>query len=79
MLETRKFITINGNSIIKMKDETEITVASMTANIPENGNVSSNTTIINQEVYNANKAECRADMDAFMALVREVEDREQEK
>ena len=76
MLTTRKFITINGNSIIKMKDGTENAVVSMTANIPEDGNVNSNTTIINQEVYNANKAECRADMDAFMALVREVEDKE---
>ena len=76
MLETRKFITINGNSIIKMKDGTENAVVSMTANIPEDGNVNSNITIINQEVYNANKAECRADMDAFMALVREVEDKE---
>ena len=76
MLTTRKFITINGNSSIKAEDGTEITVVSMTANIPEDGNVNSNMTIINQEVYDTNKVECRADMDAFMALVREIEDEE---
>ena len=76
MLVTRKAITINGTSNVKMADGTQIPVVTMTANIPEDGNVSNNTTIINKEAYNANKAECRADMDAFMALVREVEDKE---
>ena len=76
MLVTRKAITINGTSNVKMADGTQIPVVTMTANIPEDGNANSNITIINQEVYNANKAECRADMDAFMALVRKVEDKE---
>ena len=77
MLETRKSVTLNGTSQIAVKDNgNKVTVVSMSANIAEDGNSNIVTTIINQDVYEANKEECRADMDAFTNVVREIEDEE---
>ena len=52
----------------------ETVVVSMTAKIAESGNSNIVATIVNQELYDANKDTCRADIDAFTAYVREVED-----
>lgn len=61
-----------------MKKNIEIPVVSMSANIQMAGHTNVNTTIVDQEKYDANKDVCRADIDAFTAYVREVEDSELE-
>ena len=76
MLTTTKSITLTGQSKITV-DNTDVTVISMTANIKESGgNSNITTTVVNQELYDANKAECRADKDAFEAAVYAIEDEE---
>ena len=78
-LTTKKSITLTGTSKVTVENDgttTEVAAVSMTANIAENGNSNISTVIINQEQYDANKATCRADMDAFTAAVREIEDEE---
>jgi len=71
MLKTNKSITLTGYSIIEDKQ-----VAYMNATISTNGgNVGSVTrSIQNQELYNANKVEVRADMDAFDKQLYAIED-----
>ncbi|WP_346848480.1 hypothetical protein [uncultured Clostridium sp.] len=71
MLKTNKSITLTGYSIIENKQ-----VAYMNATISTNGgNVGSVTrSIQNQELYNANKAEVRADMDNFDKELYAIED-----
>ncbi len=71
MLKTNKSITLTGYSIIEDKQ-----VAYMNATISTNGgNVGSVTrSIQNQELYNANKAEVRADMDNFDKELYAIED-----
>lgn len=49
---------------------------SMNATIPETGRATKSETILDKEVYDAHKDECRADMDEFTAYVRELEDAE---
>lgn len=46
----------------------------MTASIPESGKSNSNKTIQDLDLYEANKAECRADMAAFDAMLWDLED-----
>ncbi|HBL05892.1 MAG TPA: hypothetical protein DDZ33_02920 [Clostridium sp.] len=71
MLKTNKSITLTGYSIIENKQ-----VAYMNATIStDGGNVGSVTrSIQNQELYNANKVEVRADMDAFDKQLYAIED-----
>ena len=76
MLETRKSVTLNGTSQIKNGNGNMISVVSMSANIAKEGNSNIVTTVINQDLYEANKDECRADMDAFTNAVRTIEDEE---
>lgn len=77
MLETRKSVTLNGTSQIKAGENGNmIPVVSMTANIAKDGNSNIVTTVINKDLYEANKEECRADMDAFTDAVRAIEDEE---
>jgi len=76
MLETRKSVTLNGTSQITNENGNKIPAVTMTANISKDGNSNIITNVINHEVYTANKAECRADMDEFTAAVRELEDEE---
>lgn len=76
-LVTRKSISLNGSSTITM-DNATVTVVSLAANISEDGNSNIVTTIVNHDMYEANKTECRADMDAFTQMVREIEDSESE-
>ena len=66
-------ITLTGKSELTV-DGATVTVVQMSANIKESGNSNVTTTIVNQELYDANKAACRADMDEFTSYVREVED-----
>ncbi len=68
-LTTTQAITLTGQSKIG-----DVVVVSMTASIKENNNSNIVSTIVNQELYDANKAQCRADIDDFTAYVREVED-----
>ena len=75
MLSTRKSITLTGNSSITT-DESTMTAVQMTANISEQNTSSVSTVIVNQQLYDANKNECRNDIDEFNLLVREIEDSE---
>lgn len=76
MLETRKSVTLNGTSQISNENGNKIVVVSMSANIAKEGNSNIVTTVINQDLYEANKEECRADIDAFTNEVRTIEDEE---
>lgn len=71
MLEINKNITLNGTSLIN-----GVQVAWMSATISSDGGTGANVNknITNQEVYNANKAQVRADIAAFETKVYEVED-----
>ncbi|QLY81937.1 hypothetical protein [Clostridium intestinale] len=71
MLKTSKSITVTGQSFIN-----GVQVAHMQATIntdgTSNGSITKN--IINQELYNKNKADVRVDMDTFEEEVYEIED-----
>lgn len=71
MLKTNKNITLTGTSEIN-----GVQVVHMQATIntdgTSNGSVVKN--IINQDLYNKNKVEVRADMDSFEEEVYKVED-----
>jgi len=71
MLKTNKSITLTGQSTIEGQQ-----VVYMSATIcTDGGNVGSVTrSIQNQELYNANKAEVRADMDNFDKELYAIED-----
>ena len=71
MLKVTKSITLNGES--RMDDQV---VVYMNAMLSTDGNGSSNvnTTIVNRELYNANKKQVRQDIAAFDELVYEAED-----
>ena len=69
-LETRKQITLTGNSMINGQS-----VMNMTATIPSDtgiGNI--NQYVQNAELYDANKTEVRRDVADFTAQVYEIED-----
>ena len=53
-------------------------VVYMTASIPESGKSTSNKTIQDLDLYEANKTECRADMSEFDAMLWELEDQNTE-
>lgn len=74
-LTIKKSITLTGESKVTV-EKNDVTVVTMTANIHENGGSTNHNTIINKELYEANKEACRADMDEFTAAVREIEDAE---
>ena len=70
MLELNKNISLTGTSIIE-----GVQVAYMNATISsDGGGANVNKTITNQEVYNANKVQVRADIAAFEQEVYKVED-----
>lgn len=71
MLEVNRNITLTGISKID-----GVQVVYMTATISSDGGTGANAneTITNQEVYNANKAQVRADIAEFKSKVYEVED-----
>jgi hypothetical protein len=79
MLKTTKSITVTGLSQIEI-DGATVTAVRMTANIPSQATgTSENIVITNQEVYDANIRECRADIDEFRTQYRLIEDEEMEK
>lgn len=71
MLNINKNITLSGTSVID-----GVQVAYMSASISTDGGNGANVnkTITNQEVYNANKVQVRADIAEFENKVYEVED-----
>ena len=69
MLKPTKAITLTANSMINGQQ-----AVYMSANLATNGQVNSSMSIQNTELYEANKAECRADMPAFQQLVYDLED-----
>jgi len=71
MLEVKQNITLNGVSKID-----GVQAAYMSATISNDGGSGANVneTITNQELYNANKAQVRADIAEFKNKVYEVED-----
>lgn len=71
MLEVKQNITLTGVSKID-----GVQVVYMSATISSDGGAGANVneTITNQEVYNANKAQVRADIAEFKSKVYEVED-----
>lgn len=74
MLNTQKSINLTGQSRIAV-DGQEVIVVSLSANVYTDGNNANVvSTIVNKEVYAANKKACRSDIDAFTAEVREMED-----
>ena len=74
-LTTTQSITVTGLSTV-MTETGEVIAASMNASLNEEGGLNVVTTILNKEAYEANKAECRADIDAFTDVVRAIEDEE---
>ena len=70
MINQTKTIVINASSVL----ETGEVVATMHASINESGNTSTSTSIVNNELYKANKELVRADIDVFEALYRAEED-----
>lgn len=72
MLQTTKSINISGSSIINGAQ-----VANFSANIrqQDGGNTSINQNIINQDLYDSNKAAVRQDAAAFNEAVYAEEDR----
>lgn len=69
MLKGTKSMNLSYSSVIGDKS-----VVYMTAQVPETGRVNCTKTIQNQELYEANKAECRKDMAAFDELLWNLED-----
>ena len=71
MLETRKNITLSGNSYIEKKDETSgvtqrVNIVYLSASISEDGsNISVNKTIQDKAAYLANKKTCDLEMTEF--------------
>jgi hypothetical protein len=62
-----KSVTLSGQSIIE-----NVQVVQMYAQKSENGNMNMNINVINKNIYDANKAECEADIEAFRAEVEEL-------
>lgn len=75
MLETRKSITLTGNSYIETtvegmdtKQRANIVYLSATVSA-DGGNISVNKTIQDKTLYLANKESCNSDMDEFETMV----------
>ena len=69
MLTPTKAITLTANSMINGQQACELS-----AYLATDGPGDSPLSIQNTELYEANKAECRADMAAFQQLVYDLED-----
>lgn len=69
-LKTRQSVSLSGESIVN-----DQTVASFSAQIPQdNGSTNINISIINQQLYDDNRKQVRADLAAFQDKVYEIED-----
>ena len=69
MLKGSKSVSLSFQSMIDDK-----VAIYMSAQIPENGKSNSNMTIQDLELYEANKTECRKDMNEFNTMLWELED-----
>lgn len=69
MLKGTKSMNLSYSSIIDGNS-----VVYMTAQVPETGRSNCTKTIQDQEMYEANKEECRKDMAAFDELLWKLED-----
>lgn len=71
MLKLTKNITLTGVSEVNGQ---QVVYMSATINQDGNNNCTASKSITNKELYNANKADVRADMAAFDEAVYKVED-----
>lgn len=62
-----KSVVLSGQSIIE-----NVQVVQMYAQKSENGNMNMNINVIHKDIYDANKAECDADIEEFRAEVEEL-------
>ena len=69
MLQGTKSVSMNYNSLINGKS-----VVYMATQIPESGSASTSIVVQDQELYEANKEECRKDIEEFNKLVYAIED-----
>ena len=69
MLQGTKSVSMNYNSLIDGKP-----VVYMATQIPEGGSASTSIVVQDQELYEANKEECRKDIEEFNKLVYAIED-----
>ena len=70
MLKGTIATSMNFNSVIDGK----LTVY-MSAQIPENGSANTSIAVQDRELYEANRAECRKDIEEFNKLVYAMEDK----
>lgn len=70
-LTINQSVTVTGQSII---EGTQVIYFNASVSSENEGNTTINQSIQNQELYRANRVECRKDADAFQKKVREVED-----
>lgn len=73
MLMTNKQVQINGSSTIEVNGETH-QIAYFNATINDNSRTNVSVSIIDTELYSANKVGVRADLDNFYNEVYAVED-----
>ena len=71
MLKTKKSTSLTGESTI---DGQQAVYLSANITIETAGNTSINQSITNQDLYRANLAECRKDINDFQAKVWAIED-----
>lgn len=69
MLKGTKSVSMNFNSMINDRP-----VVYMSAQIPESGNASTSITVQDRDLYEANRTECRKDIEAFNQIVYAAED-----
>lgn len=69
MLKGTKSVSMNFNSMINGRP-----VVYMSAQILEAGNASTSITVQDRDLYEANRAECRKDIEAFNQIVYAAED-----
>lgn len=76
MLETKKSMTLTGTSFIEevtTSGTQKVAVATMHASISEDGKAPTTTkTVLNTELFIANREDVKADMDAFEDAVWEL-------
>ena len=70
MLKTSKTINLTAQSCT----EDGVPIVTMTFMCPQSGRSVSNTTVVSEELYDANKEMVRQDIDAFTELTRSIED-----
>ena len=71
MLTTTKSVSLTGQSTV---EGTQVIYLSANVTTDNAGNTSINQSIQNQELYRANRIECRKDIEAFQEQVWEIED-----